>query len=65
MTSIVQVDAFTSEAFGVNPAAVCVLLSRRSAVWKRVKVVGVGFFDREHTPVRIRVPSSCIEPIGS
>ncbi len=33
MTRIVQVDAFTAEAFRGNPAAVCVLDEARDAVW--------------------------------
>jgi PhzF family phenazine biosynthesis protein len=33
MTRIVQVDAFTSEPFKGNPAAVCVLEEERDAVW--------------------------------
>ena len=33
MTRIVQVDAFTAEAFSGNPAAVCVLDEARDAVW--------------------------------
>ena len=31
--SIVQVDAFTCEAFGGNPAAVCILPSEKDATW--------------------------------
>src|SRR6266536_448750 len=33
MTRIVQVDAFTSEPFRGNPAAVCVLEEERDAAW--------------------------------
>ena len=33
MTRIVQVDAFTSEPFKGNPAAVCVLEAERDAAW--------------------------------
>jgi PhzF family phenazine biosynthesis protein len=33
MTKMVQVDAFTAEAFRGNPAAVCVLEEARDAVW--------------------------------
>jgi PhzF family phenazine biosynthesis protein len=33
---IIQVDAFTAEAFGGNPAAVCLLREERSAEWMQV-----------------------------
>jgi PhzF family phenazine biosynthesis protein len=36
MTSIDQVDAFTSEAFGGNPAAVCLLTGPRDARWMQL-----------------------------